>query len=125
MGRLASRAVGTAHLEQQVFDVSPGPDHHPPFPAVRPATASVIVSAYKTQQHRFVHRGRTFHFVSYEGQAADAKRQTPAVPPTWYVMLGGKRWAVAEQAGEQDLPALERQFGEWLDTHVSFAEPAA
>jgi hypothetical protein len=125
VGRLSSRAVGTAHLEQRFFGVSPGPDPRPPFPAVRRATASVTVSAYKTQQHRLLHRGQTFHFVSYEAQAADAKRQTAAMPPTWYVMLGGKRWAVIEQAGETELAELERRFGEWLDAHVSFAEPAA
>jgi len=125
MGSVATFARTAADQRQIVFGVSPRPDQRPPFPAVRPATASVIMSAYKTQQHRFVHRGRTFHFVSYEGHAADAKRQTDATPPTWYVMLGGKRWAVTEQVGETELPDLERQFGAWLDTHVLFAEPAA
>jgi hypothetical protein len=83
------------------------------------------MSAYKTQQHRLVHRGRPFHFVSYEGQAADLKRQTPAVPPTWYIMLGGKRWAVMAQAGEVEPAALESQFVQWLEEHVFSAAPAA
>jgi hypothetical protein len=85
----------------------------------------VTVSAYKTQQHRFAHRGRTFHFVSYEGQAADVKRQTDAAPPMWYLMLDGKRWAVLEQSGADQLTELEPLFADWLDAHVFFAEPAA
>jgi len=83
------------------------------------------MSSYKTQQHRLVHRGRPFHFVSYEGQAADAKRQTAAVPPTWYVMLGGKRWAVMAQAGELEPTELDRQFVQWLDANVFGAAPRA
>jgi hypothetical protein len=29
------------------------------------------MSAYRNQQHRLVHRGKEFHFVSYEGLPAD------------------------------------------------------
>ena len=83
------------------------------------------MSAYKTQQHHLAHRGRSFHFVSYEGQAADLKKQLAAQPPTWYVMLAGKRWAVTEQAGEAEPAELDRQFGQWLDEHVFSMEPAA
>jgi hypothetical protein len=84
------------------------------------------MSAYKTQQHHVVHRGRSFHFVSYEGHPADVKKQLAEQPPTWYLMLAGKRWAVAEQLGEPVVPAeLDRQFGEWLDEHVFAAVPAA
>jgi hypothetical protein len=83
------------------------------------------MSAYKTQQHHLVHRGRSFHFVSYEGQAADVKKQLAQQPPTWYVMLAGKRWAVAEQVVEVEPLELDRQFGEWLDEHVFAAAPAA
>jgi hypothetical protein len=83
------------------------------------------VSAYKTQQHRLVHRGRAFHFVSYEGQPADQKKQTDAVPPTWYIMLGGKRWSVMEQAGGSEPTDLDRAFARWLDVHVFFEAPAA
>jgi hypothetical protein len=85
----------------------------------------VTVSAYKTQQHRLVHRGRAFHFVSYEGQPADMKKQTDAVPPSWYVMLGGKRWSVMVQAIEAEPAELDRLFGQWLDVHVFFEAPAA
>ena len=83
------------------------------------------MSAYKTQQHRFEHRGRTFHFVSYEAQVANEKHQQAAMPPTWYVMLGGKRWVVTEQVGAPDAAELDRIFGAWLDEHVFSAESVA
>jgi hypothetical protein len=76
------------------------------------------MSSYKTQQHRLVHRGRAFHFVSYEGQAADEKHQQPATPPSWYVMLGGKRWVVAPQVGDPSPAELDVAFAEWLESHV-------
>jgi hypothetical protein len=76
------------------------------------------VGAYQTQQHHLVHRGQSFHFVSYEGQPADVQRQQPEMPPTWYLMLAGKRWMVMPQVGETAPAELDRQFGEWLDAHV-------
>ena len=83
------------------------------------------MSSYKTQQHRLVHRGRSFHFVSYEGQSADLKKQLPEMPPTWYLMLAGKRWIVGPQGGEAAPEALDREFGAWLDDHVFSGAPAA
>jgi hypothetical protein len=83
-----------------------------------------IVSAYKTQQHRLVCRGRTYHFVSYEGTPADVKRQQPELPAAWFLMLAGKRWMVAPQVGETAPAELDRQFGEWLESHVFGGGPA-
>jgi len=57
------------------------------------------MSGYITEQHRLVHRGRSFHFVSYEGHPADAKHEQSEMPPTWYLMLAGKRWLVSPQVG--------------------------
>ncbi len=76
------------------------------------------MSSYKTQQHRLVHHGRAFHFVSYEGQAADEKHQQPATPPSWYVMLGGKRWIVVPQLADLTPAELDRVFMAWLEAHV-------
>jgi hypothetical protein len=73
------------------------------------------MNTYKTQQHHLVHRGHSFHFVSYEGQPADEKRHQPEMLPSWYLMLAGKRWMQVE---------LDRQFGEWLDGHVLSSAPA-
>jgi hypothetical protein len=83
------------------------------------------MSAYKTQQHHVVHRGRSFHFVSYEGHPEDVKKQAAAQPPTWYLMLAGKRWAVAEQGSAAVPEELDRQFTQWLDENVFAEAPAA
>jgi hypothetical protein len=82
------------------------------------------VSGYKTQQHRLVRAGRTFHFVSYEGQPADLKRQQAETPDSWYLMLAGKRWIVIPQIGETAAADLDRLFGEWLESHVFSGTPA-
>ncbi len=76
------------------------------------------MSGYRTQQHRLVHRGQTFHFVSYEGQPADEKSHQPETPPSWYLMRAGKRWMVGPQAPETVPAELDRRFGAWLDACV-------
>ena len=81
------------------------------------------MSKYKTQQHRLVHRGRSFHFVSYEGHPADVRREELETPPTWYLMLAGKRWMVSPQVGETAPADLDREFGEWLEAHVFSGVP--
>lgn len=80
--------------------------------------------SYKTQQHHLVHRGRSFHFVSYEGCPADPKRHQPETPPSWYLMLAGKRWRVMSEVGDTAPAQLDRQFGEWLDERVFGGAPA-
>jgi len=82
------------------------------------------MSGYKTQQHHLVHRGHSFHFVSYEGHPADPKHLQLEVPPTWYLMLSGKRWVVSPQVGGAEPWELDRQFGDWLDAHVFSGAPA-
>jgi hypothetical protein len=75
-------------------------------------------------QHRLVHRGQSFHFVSYEGHPADAKHLQLEVQSTWYVMLSGKRWMVGPQVGGAESLELDRQFVEWLDENVFSGAPA-
>jgi hypothetical protein len=78
------------------------------------------MSSYKPEQRRLTHRGRQFHFVSYEGQpATDTRtRQAPAIEPSWYMMSSGKRWQVMPHQPGQDALELDRLFAEWLETHV-------
>jgi hypothetical protein len=82
------------------------------------------MSGYKTQQHRLIRRGRSFHFVSYDGQPADLKRSQPEMPPSWFLMLAGKRWVVSPQVRDLEPAELDHQFGEWLDAHVFSGAPA-
>jgi hypothetical protein len=72
------------------------------------------VSSYKVEQRRVTYRGRDFHFVSYDGQPADARRGQEAVPPMWYLMGPGKRWPVMEQTVGQTDEEVERGLVGWL-----------
>lgn len=70
------------------------------------------------EQHRLTHRGRAFHFVSYEGQPANPKRNQDAIEPAWFLMLAGKRWEVMPHVPGQDESELTQRFTEWLDEHA-------
>ncbi len=70
------------------------------------------------EQRRLKHRGREFHFVSYDGQPANPKQSQPATDPAWWLMSGGRRWEVMPYHAEQDAGELDLAFIAWLDTHV-------
>lgn len=76
------------------------------------------MSAYRTEQHRVTHRGRTFHFVSYDGHPANVAKAQAATVPTWYLMAAGKRWEVMPYTPGQEPAELDRSFARWLDHHV-------
>lgn len=76
------------------------------------------MSGYKTVQHHLSHRGRSFHFVSYEGQPANPRTGASATPATWCLMCAGKRVPVIEQEAEQAPEAVTEALTEWLDHHV-------
>jgi hypothetical protein len=76
------------------------------------------MSRYKTDQRYVLHRGRAFHFVSYEARQADPRTGTEAMSATWFLMSGGKRWAAVPQIPDQDEKALITELIRWLDTHV-------
>jgi len=76
------------------------------------------MATVKTQQRHLVHRGREFHFVSYEAQLANAKRQQEAMGPSWFLMSAGKRWAVMPHQPDQEPAELDRLLASWLETHV-------
>jgi hypothetical protein len=76
------------------------------------------MSGYRVEQHRLTHRGRAFHFVSYEGTPGNLAKRLAATAPTWYMMCAGKRWAVMPHSVGQDPAELDRQLVEWLDSNV-------
>ncbi len=76
------------------------------------------MSGYKTDQRRVVHRGREFHFVSYEGHSADPAKDRSAVPATWFLMSAGKRWEVGPQIAGQETADLQARLVQWLDEHI-------
>lgn len=87
------------------------------------STSEYIVSSYKIEQRRLSHRGREFHFVSYDGQPANERRGEVATPPMWYLMNEGKRRPVVPQIGGQDPVELDSTLLRWLEEQV-FLAPA-
>jgi hypothetical protein len=76
------------------------------------------MSAYKIQQRHLSHRGRSFHFVSYEGHPANPAKQIHAAPPTWFLITAGKRWEVMVEDPGQSSEQCDRRFMAWLDENV-------
>ncbi len=76
------------------------------------------MSSYKIEQRRLVHRGREFHFVSYEGRTANQARGELALPPMWYLMSAGKRLAVMPQVSGQEAGVLDQALLRWVEAHV-------
>lgn len=74
------------------------------------------------EQRRLNHRGREFHFVSYDGLPANPKRSQLATAPAWWLMSAGTRWEVIPFQPERDDAELERALTAWLDKHA-FASP--
>ena len=80
---------------------------------------------YKTDQLHLTHRGRSFHFVSYEGVHANPAKQLLERPAMWFLMSGGKRWEVMPEAPELERKDLDQLLGRWLDENVfARAKPA-
>lgn len=76
------------------------------------------MSKLVVEQRRLLHRGREFHFVSYDGVPANVKRGQPATLPAWWLMNAGTRWEVMPFQPGPDAAALDRDFTAWLDAHV-------
>jgi hypothetical protein len=74
------------------------------------------VSAYVVEQRRIAHRGRDFHFVSYEGRVDKATKTQES--PMWFLMSGGKRWQVMEQQQGQPSENIDRMLVGWLDKNI-------
>jgi len=81
------------------------------------------MSSYKVEQRRLLHRDRQFHFVSYQGQPADARRGEPATPDMWFLINDGKRHAVIPQIHGQDDAELDKALLAWIDEHIYGAAP--
>jgi hypothetical protein len=76
------------------------------------------VSTHKVEQRRLSHRGREFHFVSYDAQIANERRGVEAVPPMWYLMNEGKRRPVLPHVPGQELVELDDALLRWVDEQV-------
>ena len=74
------------------------------------------MSSYVIEQRRVAHKGRDFHFVSYEGEVNKASKSQG--PPMWYLMSSGKRWQVMEQVRGQAVEEIDVMLARWLDKHI-------
>jgi len=81
------------------------------------------MAKYQNQQRRLAHRGRRFHFISYEAQDADLKKKILAMPATWYLESSGNRWPAIPQVPEQPEAELDVQLAAWLEAYVFAAWP--
>ena len=82
------------------------------------------MTAYKTDQHHIMHRGRSFHFVSYDARQANPRTGESAMPATWFLMCAGKRWPVFAQVEDQSQEAVVAALTRWLDQTVFAARMA-
>jgi hypothetical protein len=76
------------------------------------------MSRYRNEQTDVVHNGRTFHFISYEGQNANLSRGLPSTPPSWFLVNSGKRWRVMPQNPEQTPEEVSELLSEWLKVNI-------
>lgn len=65
-----------------------------------------------------MHRGRQFHFVSYDATPANERRGEEAVPAMWYLMNEGKRHQAILLRKEQDPEELDRELIDWLGREI-------
>jgi len=77
-----------------------------------------VLGSYKVEQRQIMHKGRAFHFVSYEGQTADVAKKRTATAPAWYLMNAGTRWEVMPQLQGQDLGELDQLLLDWLERTI-------
>jgi len=82
------------------------------------------MAGYKTDQTRLRHRGKEFHFVSYEGHGANPAKGEAATPAMWFLMRSGHRYAVMPQVDGQEADDRDREFAAWLDA-FAFSAPSA
>lgn len=81
------------------------------------------MTSYKFEQRRLIHRGREFHFVSYDAHPANERRGEIAMPAMWYLMNEGKRRPVMEQIAGTPVDELDQALLQWVDSEVYGAAP--
>jgi hypothetical protein len=75
-------------------------------------------SRYRVEQRHITHRGREFHFVSYDGLPANVKRDEPATEPAWFLVSSGYRREAMPHLLGQEVDEVDRLLTEWLEGSV-------
>jgi len=76
------------------------------------------MGGFRHEQQRLSHRGREFHFVSYEATEANAARHQAALPDFWYLISSGNRWPAIPHVPEQPAEELKMLLVAWLEAEV-------
>ena len=76
------------------------------------------MSAFKPQQRYLTIRGRTFHFVSYEGRPANVRRAEESLPPMWFLMVEGRRCPVLPWDAGQSLADVDGALTAWAEDNA-------
>jgi hypothetical protein len=76
------------------------------------------VTTFKPQQRHLTVRGRAFHFVSYEAQPADTRRNLEASPAMWFLMVEGRRCPVLPCDTEQSLAEVDAALQHWVEDNA-------
>ena len=82
------------------------------------------MTTFKNEQCHLTWHGRSFHFVSYEGQRANERRNQEELPAMWYLMGPARRWPVMPCITGQTELELHRDLRAWLETQ-GLGHPAA
>jgi len=77
------------------------------------------MSAFKPLQRHLTIRGRTFHFVSYEGQPADARRSLAERPSMWYLMVEGRRFPAFPCDPSTPLTEIDQLLSRWAEDNAT------
>lgn len=80
---------------------------------------------FKNEQRRLDHRGRIYHFISYEAREANATKKQDAQPASWYLVSSGNRWPAVPLVPEQPQADLDAALAAWLDATVLAVQPVA
>ena len=76
------------------------------------------MATFRHEQHRVTHRGRAFHFVSYEATEANPARKVEERPDTWFLVSSGNRWPAIPLVPGQAVAELEAHLVAWLEATV-------
>lgn len=76
------------------------------------------MSTFKSDQRHLTINGRHFHFVSYEGRPANERSGEPAAPPTWYLMVEGRRCPVFPCIADRSDEDLESALAAWIKANA-------
>jgi hypothetical protein len=77
-----------------------------------------MASRYRVEQRHITHRGRVFHFVSYEGHPANPKRNQPASGHAWFLVNAGYRREVMPQEPGEAPEEVDRRLSAWIEHEV-------